>query len=209
MRTLIARNLIITGVVTASLAFGANGAIAAAPQAHKPATASHVTHAQSAHTASFGGWGSAQTAPTPAGTGWGWGGTRAAKAPAYGVRQAARYAAGGYLPRNQFGLDINQFIQGMLSGGPVPYANLARDVEQMHGVRGGGSHDYLSPSYDNSAPVAVGDAAQAAQAASDAENQTVQEINDVNAQTASMAAAEAANDAANAATLQTEINAGM
>jgi hypothetical protein len=202
------RNLIVTGAVAASLAFGANAAMAAAPQAHQPATVSRVTHAPTAHVASFGGWGSAQSAPAYAGLGWGWGGTQAAKAPTYGGRQAERYAAGGYLAGNRLGLDINQFIQGMLSGGPVSYANLARDVARMHGS-GGGSYDYSSPSYDNSAPVAVGDAAQAAQAASDAENQTIQEINDVNAQTASMAAAEAANDAANAATLQTEINAGM
>jgi len=203
------RTLIITGALAASLAFGANAAMAAAPQPHKPATASRVTHAQTAHIATFGGWGSAQSAPVSAGSGWGWGGTQTAQAPTYGGWQGARYAAGGYLPRNQLGVDISQFIQGMLGGGPVPYANLARAVEQIHGVRGGGSYDYSSPSYDNSAPSAAGDAAQAAQAASDAENQTIQEINDVNAQTASMAAAEAANDAANAATLQTEINAGM
>lgn len=87
------RNLIITGTLAASLAFGANAAMAAPPQAHKPATALQVTHAQTAQAPAYGGW------------------------------QGARYAAGGYLPRNQLGLDVSQFIQGMLGGGPVPYAN--------------------------------------------------------------------------------------
>jgi hypothetical protein len=198
------RDLIITGTLAASLACGANAAMAAAPQAHKPATALQMTHAQTAHVASFGGWGSAQSARTFVGTGWGWGGAQTAQAPAYGGSPSARYAS-GYLPRNQLGFDVNQFIQGMLGGGPVPYANLARDVERMHGVSGGGSY-YASPSYDNSAPVATGNDAQAA---SDAENQAIQQMNDTNALTASMAAAEQQNDAANAATLQTEINAGM
>jgi hypothetical protein len=200
------RNLIITGTLAASLAFGANTAMAAAPQARKPATALQLTHAQTAHVASFGGWGSAQSARASAGTGWGWGGAQTVQAPAYGGWQGARYAAGGYLPRNQLGLDVSQFIQGMLGGGPVPYANLARDVERMHGVGGGGSYDYSSPSYDNSAPIATSNDAQAA---SDAENQAIQQMNDTNALTASMAAAEEQNDEANAATLQTEINAGM
>jgi hypothetical protein len=141
------RKLIITGALAASLAFGANTAMAAAPQAHKPATALQLTHAQTAHVASFGGWGSAQIA----------------QAPAYGGWQGGRYA-------------------------------------------GGGSYDYSSPSYDNSATIATGNDAQAA---SDAENQAIQQMNDTNALTASMAAAEEQNDEANAATLQTEINAGM
>jgi hypothetical protein len=200
------RNLIITGTLAASLTFGANAAMAAAPQAHKPATALQVTQAQTAHVGSFGGWGSAQPARAAAGTGWGWGGVQTAQAPAYGGWQGGRYAVGVSLPRNQLGLDVSQFIQGMLGGGPVPYANLARDVERMHGARGGGSYDYSSPSYDNSAPIATGNDAQAA---SDAENQAIQQMNDTNALTASMAAAEEQNDEANAATLQTEINAGM
>ena len=200
------RNLIITGTLAASLTFGANAAMAAAPQAHKPATALQVTQAQTAHVGSFGGWGSAQPARTAAGTGWGWGGVQTAQAPAYGGWQGGRYAVGVSLPRNQLGLDVSQFIQGMLGGGPVPYANLARDVERMHGARGGGSYDYSSPSYDNSAPIGTGNDAQAA---SDAENQAIQQMNDTNALTASMAAAEEQNDEANAATLRTEINAGM
>jgi hypothetical protein len=196
------RNLIITGTLAASLAFGANTAMAAAPQAHKPATALQLTRAQTAHVASFGGWGSAQSA----GTGWGWGGAQTVQAGAYGGWQGGRYAGGVSLPRNQLGLDVSQFIQGMLGGGPAPYANLARDVERMRGVRGGGSYDYSSPGYDNSATIATGNDAQAA---SDAENQAIQQMNDTNALTASMAAAEEQNDEANAATLQTEINAGM
>jgi hypothetical protein len=39
------RNLIITGTLAASLTFGANAAMAAAPQAHKPATALQVNQA--------------------------------------------------------------------------------------------------------------------------------------------------------------------
>jgi hypothetical protein len=200
------RTLIITGAIAASLACGGNAAMAAAPQGHKPATGLPVTHAQTAHVASFDGWGNAQSARTSAGTGWGWGGTQAAQAPAFGGWQGGRYATSVSLPRNQLGLDISQFIQGMLGGGPVSYANLARDVEQMHGATGGGSYDYSSSSYDNSAPIATGNDAQAA---SDAENQAIQQMNDTNALTASMAAAEEQNDEANAATLQTEINAGM
>ena len=39
--------------------------------------------------------------------------------------------------------DIGQFIQGMLSGGPVPDANLIRDAQRMRGSPG--SYDYSSP----------------------------------------------------------------
>jgi hypothetical protein len=39
----------------------------------------------------------------------------------------ARVAWGrGYVPRNQGGFGIGQFIQSMLGGGPVPYARAAR-----------------------------------------------------------------------------------
>lgn len=119
----------------------------------------------------------------------------------------AQYAAIRPAPaRNQLNVDVAQFIRGMLGGGPIPYANLVRDVRAM--PASSGSYDWSSsPSYDTS--TAVSSAASDAQAASDAENQTIQEINDTNALTASMAAAEEENDEANAATLQTEINAGM
>jgi hypothetical protein len=118
----------------------------------------------------------------------------------------AQYAAARPAPaRNQLNVDVAQFIRGMLGGGPLPYANLVRDVRAMPAA---GSYDWsYSPSYDTS--VAASSAAGDAQAASDAENQAIQEINDTNASTASMAAAEEENDEANAATLQTEINAGM
>jgi hypothetical protein len=105
-------------------------------------------------------------------------------------------------------LDIGQFIQGMLGGGPVPYANLIRDVQRMPASRGSSGSSY-SPSYDNSPTVDTSSAASDSQPASDAENQAIQQMNDTNALNASMAAAEQENDAANAATLQTEINAGM
>jgi hypothetical protein len=121
------------------------------------------------------------------------------------ARPAAHYAARYRGPRNQLGFDIGQFIQGMLGGGPVPYANLMRDVARAHGSSGSS----YSPSYDNSPAIDVGSAARDSQAAADAENQAIQQMNDTNALNASMAAAEQQNDAANAATLQTEINAGM
>jgi hypothetical protein len=177
------KSLISIGVLAASLALGANAAVAAAQPTHTAATAAQITRAV---------WPDVRRARTHRG-------------PYYGAWPYARYAAGGYAPRGQFDYDIGQFIQGMLGGGPVPYANLARDVERMRGS-GGGSYAYSAPSYDNPAPIAAGNDAQAA---SDAENQVIQQMNDTNALTASMAAAEAQNDAANAATLQTEINAGM
>jgi hypothetical protein len=119
----------------------------------------------------------------------------------------AQYVAARPAPGpNQLNVDIAQFVRGMLGGGPIPYANLVRDVRAM--PASGGSYDSsYSPSYDTSA--AASSAASDAQAASDEENQAIQEMNDTNAQTASMAAAEEENDEANAATLQTEINAGM
>jgi hypothetical protein len=129
---------------------------------------------------------------------------RVAYAPVYG---APRVAARGYAPCNQLGLDIRQFIQGMLGGGPVPYANLIRDVQRMPVSRGSSGSSY-APSYNNSPTVDTSSAA-ASQTSSDDENQAIQQMNDENALNASMAAAEQQNDAANAATLQTEINAGF
>jgi hypothetical protein len=123
------------------------------------------------------------------------------------TRAALQIAAQRPLVRGRLNADVAQFVRGMLGGGPVPYANLVRDVRSLRGSSGG-SYDWSSsPSYDNSA--AASSAAADAQAASDAEVQAITEMNDTNALTASMAAAEQQNDAANAATLQTEINAGM
>jgi hypothetical protein len=121
---------------------------------------------------------------------------------------AAQYIAARPAPvRNRLNVDVAQFIQGMLGGGAVPYANLVRDVRNMPASSESSYDESSSPSYDASA--AVSSAAIDEQALSDEENQINQEINDTNAMTASMAAAEQENDAANAATLQTEINAGM
>jgi len=106
----------------------------------------------------------------------------------------------------QLNADLARFVQGVLGGGPIPHANLLRDVRSLP------SASNYSPSYDYSSTAAVDNAASAAaeaQAASDAESQAIEEMNDTNALTASMAAAEEENDEANAATLQTEINAGM
>jgi hypothetical protein len=120
---------------------------------------------------------------------------------------AARHVAARRLPpRDQLNVDVAQFVRGVLGGGPIPYANLVRDVRGMRGTGTYAGYDYSSPTYDTSVPDS---GAAAAQAASDAENQAIQSMNDTNALNASMAAAEQENDAANAATLQTEINAGM
>jgi hypothetical protein len=109
--------------------------------------------------------------------------------------------------RGRLNVDVAQFVRGMLGGGPIPYANLVRDVRGMSGS-GGGSYDYSSSPSDDTA-AAVSAAAAQEQAQSDEEVQAIQQMNDSNALNASMAAAEQQNDAANAATLQTEINAGM
>ena len=119
---------------------------------------------------------------------------------------AQHVAARRLAPRDQLNVDVAQFVRGMLGGGPIPYANLVRDVRGMRGTETYTGSDYSSPTYDTSVPDS---GAAAAQAASDAENQAIQSMNDTNAMTASMAAAEQQNDAANAAALQTEINAGM
>ncbi len=123
------------------------------------------------------------------------------------TRAPLQVAARRPLVRDRLNGDVAQFVRGMLGGGPVPYANLVRDVRGLRGSAGG-SYDFTSsPSYDNSA--AASSASNDAQAASDAEVQAIQQMNDTNALNASMAAAEQENDAANAATVQTEINAGM
>jgi hypothetical protein len=120
---------------------------------------------------------------------------------------AAQYVAARPAPaRDQLNADVAQFIQGMLGGGPIPYANLVRDVRAVP-ASGGSYESTPSSSYDTSIPASS--AASDAQAAADEENQTIQQLDDENALNASMAAAEEQNDEANAATLQTEINAGM
>jgi hypothetical protein len=128
-------------------------------------------------------------------------------AQAWQARAPLNVAAQRPLLRGRLNVDVAQFVRGMLGGGPIPYANLVRDVRSQRGS-GGGSYDWSSsPSYDSS--TSAGCASCDAQAASDAENQAIQQMNDTNALNASMAAAEQQNEAANAATLQTEINAGM
>lgn len=160
------KSFIVAGMLTASLAFAANSAMAASPANPIPNGLQDSYARPAAHVASR----------TP--------------------------RVGG-----QLNADIGQFIQGMLAGGPVPYANLVRDVRNL--PASSGTDDY-SPIYDP-APAAgpIGCASCDAQAASDEEVQEIQQMNDTMALTASMAAAEQENDAANAAALQTEINAGM
>jgi hypothetical protein len=171
--------LMTTGVLVAALALTGNAAMAATAPSHKAATTKQVAHAV----------------------------THVTHAPAPHRRAAAHVAHYRNGPNDRLGFDVGQFIQGMLGGGPVPYANLVRDVEHMHGVRGGSSYAEL-PTYDSSAPVSGFNDADAAAAAA-AENNAIADMNNTNALTASMAAAEEQNDAANAATLQTEINSGM
>jgi hypothetical protein len=202
MKYPITKRLVTTGILTASLALAGNTAMAAAPTAHKAAPVAHVTRAV---------WPDTQPQGYRA-QGYGTQGYRGAP-----VRYAHGYAPQGYgsygygsygnAPRGGLNYDIAQFVQGMLGGGPVPYAALARDVERMHGgvVRGGGGA-VDSPTYDTSTPTAGVDQATLD---ANAESQSLEQMNDTMALNASMAAAEAQNDAANAATLQTEINAGM
>jgi len=129
---------------------------------------------------------------------------RLARAPAY---QAPHSAARAYAPRTRLGLDIGQFVAGMLGGGPVPYANIVRDVRRMPASRG--TYDYSPPVDYPSDAAPVGCASCDAQAASDQEVQLIQQMNDISAMNATIAAAAAQNAADTAATIQTEINAGM
>src|SRR5208282_6135554 len=95
------------------------------------------------------------------------------------ARPAAHVAARKPQPRAQLNVDIAQFVQGMLSGGPVPYANLIRDVQRMPASRGSPGSSY-SPSYDYSTATDESSAARDSQAAADAENQAIQSMNDTN-----------------------------
>jgi len=127
--------------------------------------------------------------------------TRFARSPGW-ARCCARKAQ----PRSQLNVDIAQFVQGMLGGGPVPYANLMRDVASMPASHGSSGY---SPSYDYSSGPPASCAACDSQAAADQENQEIQQMDDINAMNASNAAAAAQNAADTAATIQTEINAGI
>src|SRR6202050_4198395 len=89
---------------------------------------------------------------------------------------AAQHLAARRLPpRDQLNVDVAQFVRGMLGGGPIPYANLVRDVRGMHGTGTYAGSDYASPTYDTSVTAS---SASDAQAASDAENQAIQSMND-------------------------------
>ena len=129
-------------------------------------------------------------------------------APGYGT---PRVAARGYLPNNRLGMDVAQFVSGMLGSLPPQYAQIIRNaVRESASHRSSGSYE-SSGFYDFSPPSPPVDVdnsqSQAAIDASDAAiQQNDQALQDMNA---SNAAAQAQNDAANAATIQTEINAGM
>src|ERR1700740_2136874 len=58
-----------------------------------------------------------------------------------------RVAVRRLTPSNQLNVDVAQFIRGMLGGGPVPYANLVRDVRGMRGTGTYAGSDYSSPTY--------------------------------------------------------------
>jgi hypothetical protein len=121
--------------------------------------------------------------------------------------RAAKHVTAQRRQPGNLNADIAQFIQSMLSGGPVQYQNLVRDARRASVTRGASGSSY-SPSYDYSTAAPASCASCDSQAAADQEVQEIQQMNDTNAATASAAAAEEQNDAANAATLQTEINAG-
>jgi hypothetical protein len=130
-------------------------------------------------------------------------------APGYGV---PRVPPGVYLPNIQRGVDVGQFISGMLGSSlPPQYAQIVRNAVRVSAShRSSGS--YESPgSYDFSTPSPTIDVDNSqSQAAIDASDQAIQQedqsLQDLDA---SVAAAEQQNDAAKAAAVQTDINAGM
>ena len=105
------KSLISAGVLAASLALSANAAMAAAQPVHTAATTAHVIRAV---------WPDVRRA-------------RAYHGPYHGRWTYAGYAASGDVPQSQFGFDAGQFIQGLLGGGSVRYANLAHDVRSSTG----------------------------------------------------------------------------
>jgi hypothetical protein len=129
------------------------------------------------------------------------------------VRAGARpVAATGYLPNSLLGMDVGQFISGMLGGSlPPRYAQIVRNaVRESASHRSSGSYE-SSGSYDFSSPSPTVEVDNSqSQAAIDASDQAIQQedqaLQDMDA---SNAAAQAQNDAANAAAVQTDINAGM
>lgn len=179
------KSLICSACLAASLALTGNAAMAATTHViHKTAKAP-VTHAHAAAHVVH------------------------AHAPAQAAirRAPAHFAVRSRYPRGNLSVDIGQFITSMLSGGPVQYAQLVRDVGALRGARSAGSSASYSPSYDSAPPIDNG-AGAAAQQALDEANQ----LNTMN----SMQAAQEQNDAANAATnagiaaaVQTEINANQ
>jgi hypothetical protein len=130
-------------------------------------------------------------------------------APGYGAR---RVAARGYLPNNRLGVDVGQFISGMLGGSlPPQYAQIVRNAVRVSvSHRSSGSYE-SSGSYDFSSPSPTVDVDNSqSQAAIDASDQAIQQMDQsLQDMDASNAAAQAQNDAANAAAVQTDINAGM
>ena len=66
------------------------------------------------------------------------------------VRAPLQFAARRPLPGGRLNVDVAQFVRGMLGGGPVPYANLVRDVRGLRGSGGGILRLSSSPSYDYS-----------------------------------------------------------
>ena len=130
-------------------------------------------------------------------------------APGYG---APRVPPGAYLPNIQRGVDVGQFISGMLGSSlPPQYAQILRNavrVSASHRSSGSyespGSSDFSTPS-----PTVDVDNSQS-QAAIEASDQAIQQMDQsLQDMDASNAAAQAQNDAANAAAVQTDLNAGM
>ena len=63
-------------------------------------------------------------------------------AQAWQAHAPLQFAARRALPGGRLNVDVAQFVRGMLGGGPVPYANLVRDVRTLRGS-GGGSYGFV------------------------------------------------------------------
>jgi len=100
---------------------------------------------------------------------------RTTPSPGYG---APRVAARGYLPTNQRGMDVGQFINAMLGSSlPPQYAQIVRNaVRESASHKSAGSYE-SSGSYDFSSPSPAVDIDNSlSQAAIDATDQAIQQV---------------------------------
>ncbi len=96
------------------------------------------------------------------------------------ARAPLQFAARRPLPGGRLNVDVAQFVRGMLGGGPVPYANLVRDVRACAAPAAEPTIGLLRRPM-TILGASAGCASCDAQAASDAENQAIQQMNDTNA----------------------------